>query len=544
MDRERHHRNYDLHSWSGMALGLFIYVVAFTGCLALFYHELQTWEDPARRLTVAEQPVAMNATFNAWIEEKAGDHEVDFASFRFPTEYEPYFFGYVSIDIPVPEGPEGAHKHENFSQRWDSHTGEPLPERSDGLSRWLLDFHRDLMWPKALGGRTAGRTIVGIAGVILMLSIITGVIAHTKILQELFTLRYLRSMRLKWQDTHKVLGMWGLPFYTMIAFTGAILGVVAILAPIVALLTFKGDQEALISAVLGAPTEAAGVEAQMLSVDELAKFRMPGSDKTVEYIAMSNWGDQNARFDLYFEADTELAQVDGFQINGVTGEKILKKELDSPSAASRVLNAMTPLHYGTYGGIALKFLYLLLGLMLAVITALGLMMWVERRLHGAVGARSEQFYRRLSNLVVGVTAGLPLASASVFYLDKLYVGAEAARLYWTAVTYFIVWALGIGYAFFRRDDYASTRHLLLTTGGLFCAVPLLNTLTTGDFFLSVLGAGHKIAGYVDLSLLVIGALTIASALKLPKERKEVAKGRKKTAASLASAEQPAVAPGE
>lgn len=45
MNLERHHRNYDLHSWSRVAQGLFIFVVCFTGCLALFDAELHAWED-------------------------------------------------------------------------------------------------------------------------------------------------------------------------------------------------------------------------------------------------------------------------------------------------------------------------------------------------------------------------------------------------------------------------------------------------------------------------------------------------------------------
>ncbi|MEO0612460.1 MAG: PepSY-associated TM helix domain-containing protein, partial [Pseudomonadota bacterium] len=60
MNRERHLRNYDLHSWSGIALGLVIYAVCFTGCFALFRYELSPWEDPAKRLSVVENPVEIS----------------------------------------------------------------------------------------------------------------------------------------------------------------------------------------------------------------------------------------------------------------------------------------------------------------------------------------------------------------------------------------------------------------------------------------------------------------------------------------------------
>ncbi len=532
MDRARHKRNYDLHSWSGVTLGLFIYVVAFTGCFALFYHEVQTWEDPARRLPMVEEPVDMQATLNDWIAEKtAGDLHIDFLTFTYPSEVEPYYSAFLGVDIPR-EG--GGHDHEFSTQRWDPATGEALPERGEGLSLWLLEIHRKLMWPDFLGGVTVGRGIVGIAGVILLMSIITGVIAHTKILEELFTLRFFRSMRLKWQDAHKVFGLWGLPFYVMIAITGAVLGVVTLLAPVIALLTFKGDQEALIAAVLGEPQAPAGVEAQMISVDELRTLTEPTSGERLRYVVMNNFGDANAYFDLYFDPDTELMSVEGYQISGVTGERMEEgasedSAIDTSTPANRVLATMTPLHYGTYGGISLKFLYFVLGLALAVITGLGMMMWVERRKHGNVGSRSPQFYHALSKLTVGVTCGLPLATAAVFYADRLAPVAPEGRLAVVGWTYFLVWSGAIGFSLFRNDDYRTVRELLAASGALLAGVPLLDMATTGDFFLLSIfvGAGPEV--WVNLSCLVIGVLTVLSAVSLPRTRTDNSRRKEETA---------------
>ncbi|MEM1193785.1 MAG: PepSY-associated TM helix domain-containing protein [Pseudomonadota bacterium] len=528
MNRERHLRNYDLHSWSGIALGLIVYVVVFTGCFALFRFELQPWEDPAKRLPFVENPIEINAPFTHWVEENAFGQPVDFARITYPTPLAPYFTGGMTVPMPT-EGEirDGDAPHGFITQRWDPKTGDRLPARGAGLVEWLLDFHRDLMWPQGLGGRTVGRTLVGVVGIILMLSILSGVIAHTKIFQELFTLRYFRSVRLKWQDTHKVVGLWGLPFFAMISFTGAVLGVVAILAPIVALLTFKGDQEALFAAVIGAPVEAVGIEAPMLSVDKLAELREPNSGKPVSFIVMNNWRDQNARFDIYFPTDTELPLYEGYQIDGVTGERIVDSQFENLTLANAFVNAVSPLHYGNFGGkglgsFALKSVYFLLGLALAVITAFGLMMWVERRLHGNVGKRSEPIYRAIGHLTAGVCMGLPLATAAIFYLDKLYFGVEASRLYWTGVTYFVVWGAGLAYAFYRRNDYLVTRELLLLSGILFAGLPFLNAFATGTSLLTIFTAGNRVAQYVDIVLMLSGLATLWVALLLPKQRSEKA----------------------
>ena len=519
MNQERHKRNYDLHSWSGVALGLFIYVVAFTGCPALFHEELQTWEDPARRLPLAETPAPINDTFADWNEDNVEEgEEVGFVRLTYPTATAPYYAGFLEVEI---HREDGGHDHEFIEQRWDSRSAEPLAERGHGLSHWLAAFHRELMWPTELGGVQAGRGIVGIAGVILFLSIISGVVAHTKIFQELFTLHFYRSMRLKWQDAHKVLGLWGLPFYTMIAVTGAVIGVVALLAPVIAMLTFKGDQAALIEAVLGESVKPAGVTAEMVSLDELGRLTEPGSGEPLHYLVLNNWGDRNARFDLYFDPDTELSQVEGYQIDGVTGERIEDSPFETASSANRVLNSMTPLHYGTYGGVILKLIYFMLGLSLAVITALGMMMWIERRLYGTAGNRSPWIYRALSRLTVGVTCGLPLATIAVFYADKLVPVTSDGRLAMIGWTYFASWGAGLLYAFVRGNDYRATRELLYLVAGLCMGLPVLNAAVTGDLFLSGLFSSHAVAAWVDLLVLVMGLFTAIVVAALPRRRTEV-----------------------
>ncbi|MEO1405252.1 MAG: PepSY-associated TM helix domain-containing protein [Pseudomonadota bacterium] len=539
MDRARHLRNYDLHSWTGIALGFFVFIVAFTGSVALFDEELRTWEDPARRLTLIENPVPIDAHFRAFLTEQQEEGELTSTSLKFPDSIEPYYTGFAFLEDEQGE----FHFHQ---RRWDPSNGNVLPERGEGLSVWLLDFHRDLMWPAALGGRTIGRALVGVVGVILMLAILTGVIAHTKILEELFSLRYWRSVRLKWQDTHKVAGLWGLPFFAMISITGAFLGIVAVLSPIVAVLAFKGDTEALIEAVIGAPPEPAGIEAQMIPIDDLLEIKHEESGAAPDRVIVSHWGDEAATYNLLYYADKELTLYDSVTISAVNGERVSNQTFDTDTPANRVTSAVTPLHYGTFGGeygsfgaIALKLLYFALGLCLAIITGMGNMMWIERRLHGNDGNRSEVFYRRLSRFNVGVCAGLPLASVAIFYLDKLYGGAEVLRMSWTGWVYFGVWFAAIIFAQSRENEYLSLRALLAVTGIGLIGIPILNGMTTGDFFWVAFASGHSISAWIDISCLAVGVLTFAASRTLPEARPENKKKR-----AQKTRDEPALAPAE
>ncbi|MEO1407962.1 MAG: PepSY-associated TM helix domain-containing protein, partial [Pseudomonadota bacterium] len=207
--------------------------------------------------------------------------------------------------------------------------------------------------------------------------------------------------------------------------------------------------------------------------------------------------------------------------------------------AGHFVNAMSPLHYGTYGGIWLKLLYFILGLSLSVITALGSMMWIERRKHGNEGSKSEAFYNRLGYFNTGVIMGLPVAAISIFYLDKLYVGAESGRLAATGSVYLGVWVIGLVYAFIRRNDYSTTRELLMLTGALAMGIPVLNGITTGDWLFAHLSADHSIAAWVDFGMLVCGAVTVAAGYLSPAERKTKRRPNAKIAASPEAAAIPA-----
>lgn len=527
MDKVRHKRNYDLHSWVGIVLGVLVYVVCFTGSVALFDHEIKTWEDPAKRLPLVENPIAITETYEAWIAETANGNETTFQSFEFPTQFHPHYGGGVTVREPIldakgeplllPSG-EPRTRGKFYHTDWNAETGEELTHREGGLSEWLLDFHRDFMWPDGFGGRTIGRSLVGVVGIILLLAIISGIVAHTKIREEAYSMRLKRSQRLKWQDSHKVVGLWGLPFSLMIAFTGAWLGVIVLLSQLVAVLAFKGDTEALFAAVLGEEAKPTGVQAQMLSMEELRDIRYPDTGEHPYLVTMSNYGDEAAEFELFYEAKTKLVPIDGLHISGVTGE-VLHTTDEEATPAIRVAGAMTPLHYGTYGGIWLKFLYFALGLSVAVVTALGCMMWIERRKHGNEGTKTEGFYNRLGHINTGIIMGLPLATLSIFYLDKLYTGAEASRLVTTGWTYFGVWAIGLAYAFIRKNDYATTRELLMASGAIAMLIPVLNGMTTGDWFITALAGGHTAAAWVDVFMLVVGALTILAGYLSPAARK-------------------------
>ncbi|MEM9404352.1 MAG: PepSY-associated TM helix domain-containing protein [Pseudomonadota bacterium] len=527
MDRDRRVRIYDAHSWTGIALGLFLFMVCFTGSVALFDHELVSWEDPARRLAIAENPVPVQSLFEEWVAEYPPE-KVTFLSITYPSVYEPYYLGRINYQ------PEEGAPIEFLQRRWSTHDGSILPEREDGLATWLLGIHRDLMWPDFLGGRTIGRGLVGIAGVIMLLSIVTGILTHRKILKEVFTYRTKKSVRVKWKDAHNFLGIWSLPFSITIAFTGAWLGIVALLLPVTAMLVFKGDTEQVVELLVGADPDRAGISAPMLSLDDVAQRPHSESGALPVTVFAFNWGDENAIYTVNYKPENKLTYYDVERINGVTGEMLPLAGILEPAASTRTIAAVSPLHYGTYGGIALKYLYFGLGIAMSLMVALGNMVWIERRAHSAEGSRSPQFYDRLARLTAGVCAGLALASVAVFYVDAAYVGAEDARIFWVGLTYFATWFAATLYAFFPSNAYRASRSLIQFTGIGLLGLPVVSAVVGGEAPWTAYLRGHVAAPAVDLTLLVLGLICLLVATRLPIERLE-AKARKRQTAAVALA---------
>ncbi|MEM1106459.1 MAG: PepSY-associated TM helix domain-containing protein [Pseudomonadota bacterium] len=536
MDKARHKRNYDLHAWSGVTLGIFLFIVCFTGSVAVFaLQETRVWEDPAKRIEATTEPAPLEPAFREWVATQDARGEIEFLSVRWPQGGTPYYVTMADVHL------DGSDEHDFVVQNWHPETLEPITTREASMSSWLVRFHIDLKWPSALGGSQVGRFIVGLAGILLLLAILTGIVAHTKLTKETFTLRLDRSVRLKWQDSHKVIGLWGTPFHVMIGFTGAVLGIVTLLAPVVAVLAFQGDIQALFAAVQGEQIEAAGVPAEMISIDTIGAMVHPEAGNLPARINIQHYGDANAVYQVYWPATEKLTTYHGMKMSGVTGEMLAMTSLESGSSgAARVSAAVGPLHFGTFGGVALKYLWFFLGLSLSVITALGTMMWIERRQHGNEGQRSDRFYNGLSRLNVGICTGLAVATAGLFVHNLIFWGDEAGRGIAIAWAYFGVWAAAIAYAFLRPGAYMANRELIAMTGALLMVAAVLNQLMTE---LPNGGIGsHTATLVIDLTLIVFGVIALVIAKALPAERP--VKTKRKARAPRREADVAATVPAE
>ena len=282
--------------------------------------------------------------------------------------------------------------------------------------------------------------------------------------------------------------------------------------------TFQGDLVALFETVQGPQVEASGVSAEMISIDDFRLILHPETGVAPMSVSIQHYGDANAVYLGFWPATERLTTTEVFKISGVTGEQLEMTDIERGSSLpSRIVAATGPLHFGTFGGVAQKYLWFFLGLSLAVITALGTMMWIERRQHGNEGKRSDRFYNGLSRLNVGICTGLAVATAGLFVHNLIYWGAESGRGLSIAWAYFGVWIASVAYAFLRSGPYQANRELIGITGGLLILAAILNQGLT-ELPLGRIGQ--------HIPTLMIDLIALAVAKKLPATRPEKAKVKK------------------
>ena len=112
-------------------------------------------------------------------------------------------------------------------------------------SEFLTALHINLHLP-----RTWGIFLVGLTGVALLSSLISGLFAHPRIFRDAFHLRLGGSRRLQEADLHNRIGVWALPFHVLVSLTGALLGLTTIIVGVLGLAVFQGDVDRVYSLFL------------------------------------------------------------------------------------------------------------------------------------------------------------------------------------------------------------------------------------------------------------------------------------------------------
>ncbi|PIF89345.1 putative iron-regulated membrane protein [Acidovorax sp. 62] len=356
-------RLFVLHSWAGIVTGLLMFIVCFSGAVVVFKNEIDLWANPSlAQLPRAETPAPLD-TVLAQLQARYPGAMVE--TIALPDAINPHYFAFVR----EPGAP--ATTRTKVALRAD--TGAVVGPVDSQLGQYLRMLHVFLFF--------GPRWIVGFLGAAMLVLIATGIVIHRKILAELFTQRWGRSLRVVMSDLHKCVGIWGLGFHILIAGTGAWMGLAPLFEQSFKYLTAPASTPlATADGAAASRKAAAAAPAPMLSLDALyaaAQQAAPGLQ--ARYASLQRWGTASASVAFTGSLQGHLLSTARVEANAATGAITRVHDPRTQGFWSQFNGLMEPLHFGDFGGLTLKWLYFVLGMTPAFLSISGTLIWLDSR---------------------------------------------------------------------------------------------------------------------------------------------------------------------
>jgi len=430
----------EVHIWIGIICGLMLFIAFYAGAITMFEKPLERWATPPSTLAAppplkdAEKLLA--AVLAAYPE--AADR-------------------YSIVVTPTPDQPARviwAERGERPRQMIEygasfASDGSLLVERlrKAEVAQRVDRMHQLVGLPLP---DDIARNIMGAVALAYAVALLSGLIVLLPTLAEdMFALRIGKNIKRMWLDAHNALGIFSLPFHLVIALTSVVF---AFHDP------FYGTQE---KALYGGEIDwgehdPAPIGSAPLPAHELlarANAQLPGFE-------VYSFGFQQNR-------DGQLeAGIIGLDLRrGARGRTYMQTHLDPYTGTvdthdlpghmdgwSEAVNAFFALHFGSYGGNAVRWLYVLMGLAGAALFYTGNLLWVEsrrRKQRGTKAIAQKRSAQALADLTVGVALG-SVAGISATIAAAKWLPAQVENLaFWHEAIYYVVFFASVGWALLR-----------------------------------------------------------------------------------------------
>ncbi|WP_082474439.1 PepSY-associated TM helix domain-containing protein [Sphingomonas sp. Leaf343] len=376
------------HAAIGLLASALLYIIALTGSVIVIHDRWQRWEQPNIAETATLSPAAAQAAMIAVAASEAGKPRTT----------------HLYIRMPTPDLPRAVVTTDNGAWYVDG-AGRVVGREAHAWTEFVIGLHEYLHLPATLG-----LIVVGAFGVLLVGLVVTGVLAHPRIIRDAFRLRTRHDGQLARADWHNRLGVWTLPFVLAIALTGAFIGLGSVGATLLARAYTNGAIEPVYATIFGnepKPDAARGPLPDLAAAIRNQAAQAPGTTPT--YVIAHDPGTRGQHVQIIAEHPRRLiyGETYVFDGRGVAHGKVGLS--DGPIGRQAAASAYN-LHFGNFGGLAVELVYMLLGVGLCVITATGTSLWLEKR------RRRGLHSRRMAACWAVVVWGTPLALLGALWL--------------------------------------------------------------------------------------------------------------------------------
>lgn len=525
-----------VHTWFGLFLGFILMAAFFFGALSVFDREIDRWSIPATRFEPQPMPSFDKMMKPIFEQIKPSKDSIEFMRGRvngpmpetfdtvkswgaYTTHRDPVLGMWSGWVVPNAKNPDELVWGDRTI---DPRSGSVLPADQLKLgSGFFYPMHYSLH----LHWANLGTWLVGLAALIMLVALVSGVVMHRKIFRELFTFRPKKATQRSTLDLHNLTGVVALPFHFFFAFTGLVI-FAGIYFPVAhtQLDPLHELHEKLEAKETGMPHDRAGVAAPLASVDAMVaeaqrRWAENGKAGEVGFLMVNHVGDANSYVSIYRSGTDRIANVsDGIHFKGPTGE--LLREDPPRSAVDNVNEFLTGLHLQHFRHWLLRWFYVLGGLAGCVCIATGFIFFVEKRKREHA-KRNSNGVRTVDALAVTTVTGMLIATATVMVANRLLPVDLPARGDVEEYIFWAAWALSFVHAWWRTAPVREARiapawrEQAWAFAALAVSAVVLNWVTTGDHLIKTVFTDPywPVAG-VDLSLLVSAWLAVVAARHL------------------------------
>lgn len=455
------------HAAIGLLVSALLYLIALSGSIIVIHDRWQRWEQPDIVETATLAPAAVQAAMVAALARDGGK----------PTTH-------LYVRLPTDDLPRGVVTTDHGGSYVDG-AGRIVGREAHGWTEFLIGLHEYLHLPA-----TWGLILVGALGVALAALVVTGVLAHPRILRDAFRLRMRQDPQIARADWHNRIGVWTLPFVLAVALTGAFIGLGSVGTTLLARAYTGGKLEAVYAPVFGhepAPNPARAALPDVAAALAAVHARVPAAVPT--YVIVHEPGTAGQHVQVIAEHPRRLIYGETYAFDARGGWRGPVGLADG-AIGQQITASAYNLHFGNYAGLPVEIAYMLFGLGLCVVTATGTSLWLRKRQRRGLGGT------RLTACWSVVIWGTPLLFVALAWLRAL-AGPDApfVTVFWTTLAIAIAAAAA-------RPSWFPDRALRTILAGALVATALIHLL--------VFRAAP--VGVLAIDVIVLGAAAAAFAL--------------------------------
>lgn len=510
-------RNYNIyfhtHTVSGIVISVVLFVIFFAGSFSFFRDDINNWERNESTAITKEIQLDYNTALKQ-LDKEYVLHGRNLTISKNSNERRVAVYMEGTKDTLAP-----AKQKEGSFFYLDTKTLKSFTyEQSYSLGEFLYRLHFLAQIPYPVG-----YYLSGFVALFFLFAIVTGVLLHwKKIVSNFYIFRPKEKLKTLWTDAHTALGMIGLPFQFIYAVTGAFFMIkLLIVAPAVMAL-YNGDQDKLYNE-LEYNDPVYKFENKKLAtpfdIDKLvAKAKSNWNDFEITRVFIQNYGDAN----MHVVVEGEMLSHKKFTGIGkviyriADGKEIAKKNpITQNNYLDVVKNVLYKIHFGDYGGYALRIVSFVLGIITCFVIISGVMIWLVARQKNNLPEKKRRFNAAVVRIYLAICLSMYPITALTFIVTKILYPLNQNNLF---LVYFGGWLVLTIFFILKKNDAFTNKFCLISGSILGFLIPVTNGIVTGNWFWHSFMHNQIQVFFIDVFWIVLASLTLYVAYHLNQKK--------------------------